>query len=115
MALVITVNISDDEEKCLKYNLLDIPSWVQAAVDGKVNQCKNRLVKEAIVKLKSDPAVTSIPADDMGIINTYTVKPYYLDRTARVAKDKADAIARQEASDKPAADAAAAAATVPAE
>ena len=37
MALTITVNISDHNEKVLLHDLLDINAWVQAAVTGKID------------------------------------------------------------------------------
>ena len=38
MALTLTVNISDHNEKVLLNDLLDIDAWVQAAVTGKINK-----------------------------------------------------------------------------
>ena len=43
MAITITVNIDDTNEKILKNDLLDINQWVQDAVAGKQNNCWKRL------------------------------------------------------------------------
>ena len=37
MALTITIEINDHNEKLLLNDLLDIDDWVQAAVIGKIN------------------------------------------------------------------------------
>jgi len=39
MALTVTVEISDHNEKVLLNDLLDIDDWVQQAVVGKINNC----------------------------------------------------------------------------
>ncbi len=43
MALTITINIDDTEEKVLKDNLLDIDQWVQDAVVGKKKQLLEKI------------------------------------------------------------------------
>ena len=40
----IKIKISKEDEKCLLNDLLDINEWVQAAVKGKINNCKSRLL-----------------------------------------------------------------------
>lgn len=85
MALIITVNISNDEEACLLNDLLDIDDWVQKAVIGKVNQCRKRLIREWQPKLFADPNVATIPGDEASFISAVLVRPDYKDRTAREA------------------------------
>ena len=88
MALVITVNISATEEACLLNDLLSIDDWVQKAVQGKIAQCRKRLVREWQPKLFADPAVRTIPGDEASFITAVLARPDYKDRAAR------DALAR---------------------
>ena len=83
MALIITVNISDEQEAYLKNDLLDIDDWVQKAVIGKVNNCKKHLIREWQPRLFADPALTTIPADETEFINLVIAWPDYKGRTAR--------------------------------
>lgn len=45
MALKITVDISDYEQKALEHFLLDIDKWVQDAVKHKILQCTKRAIE----------------------------------------------------------------------
>lgn len=83
MALVVTVNISDADEACLKNDLLDIDNWVQKAIRGKINQCKKRLIREWYPKFMADPTETDMPADEERFIAAVLARPDYKDRTAR--------------------------------
>ncbi len=47
MALTITVNVSDHQEKVLLNDLIDVDAWVQAAVTGKINKCGKRMADQA--------------------------------------------------------------------
>ena len=60
----ITITISDIGEKVMLNDLPDIQTWVQEAVDGKVNNCKKRMIAEWQPKLFDDPAVENIPANE---------------------------------------------------
>ncbi len=79
----IQIEINDIEEKVLKHDLLDIQQWVQDAVNGKINNIKKRLLKEAQEKLFVDPEIDSIPAAESGFLELYFSRPYYKDRTKR--------------------------------
>ena len=39
MAKTITIKIDDTDEKVMLNDLLDIDTWVQEAVTGKINNC----------------------------------------------------------------------------
>jgi len=79
----IQIEISDLDEKTLQHDLLDVQQWVQSAVDGKVNNIKKRLLKEAQEKLFADQEIETIPATEDGLLNLYFTRPYYKDRKRR--------------------------------
>ena len=86
MAVTITVNISDHNEKVLLHDLLDINPWVQAAVDGKINNCGKRMAAEATAVLKADNSVTSMPATDQGLQEALLARSDYKNRAQREAE-----------------------------
>ena len=83
MALTVTVEINDLNEKILLNDLLDIDDWVQQAVAGKTNNCKKRMAAQATAVLKSDDSVETMPATDDGLINALLVRDDYKNRAER--------------------------------
>ena len=73
------------EETVLKYDLVDIQEWVDAAIQGKINNCKKRLLREWNPKLTADPDVESIPADDDKLIELIVARDDYMTRVERDA------------------------------
>jgi hypothetical protein len=87
MAVTVTVNISDADEKAMLNDLLDIDDWVQQAVVGKINNCKKRMAIEATAVLKADASVETMPATDDGLIDALLARPDYKNRVARDAAE----------------------------
>ena len=85
MALTITVEISDRNEKILLNDLLGIDDWVQAAVVGKINNCKKRMAIESTAILKADASVETMPATDDGLITALLARDDYKTRAERDA------------------------------
>ena len=83
MALTITVEISDHNEKVLLHNILDIDDWVQAAVVGKINNCSKRMANEASTVLKADDSVETMPATNEGLQKALLARSDYKNRAAR--------------------------------
>ena len=80
MAVTVTVNISDADEKVMLNDLLDIDDWVQAAVIGKINNCKKRMAGQASAVLKADDSVETMPATDDGLITALLARDDYKNR-----------------------------------
>ena len=85
MALTITIEISDHNEKLLLNDLLDIDDWVQAAVVGKINNCGKRMAIKATTVLKADASVETMPATDLGLQNALLARDDYKNRAERDA------------------------------
>ena len=85
MALTLTVNISDADEKAMLNDLLGIDDWVQAAVVGKINNCKKRMAIESTAILKADASVETMPATDDGLITALLARDDYKTRAERDA------------------------------
>lgn len=88
MALTVTVEISDHNEKVLLHNILDIDDWVQAAVVGKINNCSKRMANGATAVLKADESVESMPATDEGLQKALLARDDYKNRAERDAAEK---------------------------
>ena len=74
------------EESVLKNDLLDVQDWVDKAIDGKVSNCKKRMIAEWMPKLYADDSVSSIPASEDEIVAMIVARDDYKDRVARDAK-----------------------------
>ena len=71
------------EEAVLKNDLLDVEVWVNGAIDGKVANCKKRMIAEWLPKLYADESVTQIPANEDEMIALVVARSDYLDRSER--------------------------------
>jgi hypothetical protein len=71
------------EEAVLKNDLLDAQVWVNGAIDGKVNNCKKRMIAEWLPKLYADESVTQIPANEDDMIALVVARSDYLNRVER--------------------------------
>ena len=76
------------EESVLLNDLLNIQDWVDGAIDGKVNNCKKRMIAEWMPKLYADESVTQIPADDDEKIILIVARDDYKNRTEKEVKPK---------------------------
>ena len=75
--------LTSAEETVLLNDLLDIQDWVDAAIDGKVNNCRKRMIAEWHPKLTADPDVESIPANDDKLISLIVARDDYKTRVER--------------------------------
>jgi hypothetical protein len=74
------------EESVLKNDLLDVEVWVNGAIDGKVANCKKRMIAEWLPKLYADESVTQIPANENDIIAMVVARSDYKNRSDREEK-----------------------------
>jgi hypothetical protein len=77
--------LSSTEEAVLKNDLLDVQNWVDKAIDGKVNNCKKRMIAEWLPKLYADESVTQIPANEDDMIALVVARDDYKSREDREA------------------------------
>ena len=88
MAVTVTVEVNDHNEKVLLNDLLDINDWVQKAVIGKINSCGKRMAIEATAVLKADDSVDTMPATDEGLQKALLARDGYKNRTERDAENR---------------------------
>ena len=85
-----TITLTDDDQKILSdslYNDTDnagIDAWIQAAVDGKLNNCWKRFQNEWTTKLMNDSSYTDpIPSVKADFIALITARSDYKNRKTR--------------------------------
>ena len=87
--LTITVKVDDTNQLVLKNDLLDIDTWVQDAMTGKINNAWKRMQTEWTTKLMNDSSFTdSIPSNKADFVTLVTSRSDYKDRKARDEANK---------------------------
>jgi hypothetical protein len=82
--LTLTIKVDDTNQLILKNDLLDIDTWVQDAMTGKINNCWTRMQQEWTTKLMNDSSFTdSIPSNKADFVKLVTSRSDYKDRKAR--------------------------------
>lgn len=76
------VELTDEQIKILENDLLDVNTWIQGAVQGKINNCKKRAAREEVNNLINSGADT-IPAKEDDLIKSLFARPGYKSRKAR--------------------------------
>ena len=82
--LTVTVTVDDTDQKVLKNDIIDIDLWVQAAVEGKINNCWKRMQNSWTTKLIDDASFTDpIPSNKADFVTLVTSRSDYMDRSER--------------------------------
>ncbi len=85
-----TVTLTDLQQQILSNDLYSdsdnsgLDAWIQAAVDGKINNCWKRMQQEWTTKLMNDDSFTdSIPSNQADFVALITARSDYKNRKAR--------------------------------
>ena len=85
--ITLTVDVTDTEQAILLNDLLSIDDWLQAAMNGKKNNCWKRMQTEWTTKLMNDDSFTdSIPSNQADFVTLVTGRSDYKTRTQRDAE-----------------------------
>lgn len=79
--------LTTTEEQALNDSLLDIQEWVKGAIDGKINNCKKRMIRTWYPILLADPAIKSMPSTESGLITKIVNYEGYKNRAERDAEE----------------------------
>ena len=77
----VIMEISQQDLKCLKNDLLDTEDWFVKALTGKINNCKKRMMREWIPRLRAKGL--SIPSNDEELVDLILAQPDYKNRAER--------------------------------
>ena len=82
--LTLTIEVDDTQQSILKNDLLDINTWVQEAMTGKINNCWKRMQQEWTSKLMNDSSFTDpIPSNQADFVKLVLARSDYKNRKAR--------------------------------
>jgi hypothetical protein len=74
--------ITDEEQKYLAHDLLDIKEWIDKAIEGKINNCMKRAAIQYRESLKTNLS-SMIPANDKTAALTLINSKEYKNRVQR--------------------------------
>ncbi len=84
--LTITVTVDDTNQAVLLNDILNIDTWVQDAVTGKINGSWKRMQSEWTTKLMNDDSFTDpIPSNKADFVTLVTARDDYQTRAERDA------------------------------
>ena len=87
--LTIKVEVDDTQQSILNNDLIDINTWVQDAMTGKINNCWKRMQREWTDKLMNDSSFTDpIPSNQADFVKLITSRSDYKTRKQRDEADK---------------------------
>ena len=87
--LTLTIEVDDTQQTILKNDLLDINTWVQEAMTGKINNCWKRMQREWTTKLMDDSSFTeSIPSNQADFVKLVVARSDYKNRADRDKENK---------------------------
>ena len=82
--LTLTIEVDDTQQSILNNDLLDINTWVQDAMTGKINNCWKRMQREWTDKLMNDSSFNDpIPSNQADFVALVLARSDYKNRKAR--------------------------------
>jgi len=82
--LKVEITLNDKEQAIMNNDLLDIKTWIEEAVGGKMNNCWKRMQTEWTTKLMNDDSFTdSIPSNQADFVTLVTGRDDYKTRKER--------------------------------
>ena len=80
----VEITINDTMQAIMNNDLLDIKTWIEEAVAGKMNNCWKRMQAEWTTKLMNDDSFTDpIPSNQADFVTLVTGRSDYKNRKER--------------------------------
>ena len=74
MAMTITIELDDLDEKCMRYMAASPQEWVQNFVSARIFAAKQEIYQSEIRRMTEDPTVTSIPASVDAVVEQAEIR-----------------------------------------
>jgi hypothetical protein len=71
------ITVTDTDADCILAYVQDVDDWVIGALMGQVNRGKKRMIAKYEPIIRADPAVTTMPATEDGLINMIVARSDY--------------------------------------
>ena len=82
--LTLTIEVDDTQQSILNNDLIDINTWVQDAMTGKINNCWKRMQREWTDKLMNDSSFNDpIPSNQADFVALVLTRSDYKNRKPR--------------------------------
>jgi hypothetical protein len=62
MAITITLELTDLDEKCMRYMAANPEAWVRNFVSARIFAAKQEIYQSEVRRMTEDPSITTIPA-----------------------------------------------------
>ena len=69
MAMTITINLTDLDEKCIRYICVDPETFITNLVTARVFAAKQEIYNTEVKRMTADPSITTIPADVDSVVS----------------------------------------------
>lgn len=63
MAMTITIELTDLDEKCMRYIAADPAEFAKNFVEARIFAAKQEIYQSEVRRMTADPSITTIPAD----------------------------------------------------
>jgi len=72
--MIVTLEFSDLDEKCLRYFAADPEEWIKNFVDARIFAAKQEIYTYEVRRMTQDPEITSIPANIDEIVQNANIQ-----------------------------------------
>lgn len=72
--MTITIQLSDLEEKCMKYFAADPEEYVNNFIQARIFATKQEIYQNEVRRMTADPNITSIPADVDTVVSAANIR-----------------------------------------
>jgi hypothetical protein len=74
MAMTITIELTDLDEKCMKYFAADPEEYVNNFIQARIFSTKQEIYQNEVRRMTADPNITSIPADVDTVVSQANIR-----------------------------------------
>lgn len=74
MAMTITIQLTDLDEKCMRYIAANPQDWVENFVASRIFSAKQEIYQAEVRRMTDDPSVTTIPASVDAVVEQAQVR-----------------------------------------
>ena len=74
MAMTITIQLTDLDEKCMRYMAASPQEWVENFVAARIFAAKQEIYQAEVRRMTEDPSVTTIPASVDAVVSQAQVR-----------------------------------------
>jgi hypothetical protein len=71
------INVADTDANCILAYVQDLSDWAIGALMGQINRGKKKMIAKYEPIIRADPAVTTMPATEAGLINMIVARSDY--------------------------------------